>query len=69
MDVCPGILWTVMPLELVMSVGEAAASPLTAVWRGDRLLMLRADGTLERLHSTNPYDYLDPAFQPGQPLA
>ncbi|HLO02935.1 MAG TPA: YlzJ-like family protein [Symbiobacteriaceae bacterium] len=68
MDVGPGILWTVMPLELVMQAGEGAPA-LTAVWQGDRLVMLRPDGTVERLLSTNPYDYLDPALQPGQPFA
>jgi hypothetical protein len=68
MDVSPGILWTIMPMELVMQVGEGAPA-LTSVWQGDRLVMLRPDGTVERLLSTNPYDYLDPALQPGQPFA
>jgi hypothetical protein len=68
MDVAPGILWTVMPLELVMQAGEEAPA-LRSVWQGDRLVMLRADGTVERLLSTNPYDYLDPALQPGTPFA
>lgn len=68
MDVGPGILWTVMPIELVMQQEEGAPA-LTAVWRGDRLVMLRPDGRVERLHSTNPYDYLDPTLQPGQPFA
>lgn len=67
MDCGPGILWTVMPLELVMQAGTEAPA-LTAVWQGDRLVMLRPDGTVERLHSTNPYDYLNPALQPGQPF-
>lgn len=68
MDCGPGILWTVMPIELVMQAGGEAQA-LTPVWRGDRLIMLRPDGTVERLLSTNPYDYLDPALQPGQPFA
>lgn len=68
MDCGPGILWTVMPMELVMQAGDGAPA-FTAVRRGDRLVMLRPDGTVERLLSTNPLDYLDPALQPGQPFA
>lgn len=69
MDVGPGILWTAMPLDLVVDgLVEQGASPLEMMVEG-RLVQVLPDGdgtgVVERLISTNPQDYLDPRWQPG----
>jgi hypothetical protein len=64
MNIGPGILWTVMPIELVMGPGETGVAH-QEVWQGERLFLVGGTGRIERLLSTNPYDYLNPAFQPG----
>lgn len=69
MECGPSILWSVMPMELVME-GMAPAFPPRAEMQLDgRVLEVEPgnDGTalLVRLVSTNPQDYLDPRFQPG----
>lgn len=62
------ILWTVMPLELVF---ENVATPQTFVElrQGKRLFLLQPqpDGRakLVRLISSDPRDFLNPAWQPG----
>lgn len=65
----PGILWSVMPIELVLE-GLAPAMPARAEMMLDgRLLEVEpaTDGSamVVRLISPCPGDYLDPRFQPG----
>ncbi|MFZ5823326.1 MAG: YlzJ-like family protein [Bacillota bacterium] len=65
----PGILWSVMPIELVLE-GLAPSTPARAEMVVDgRILEVEpgSDGTatVQRLLSTDPRDYLDPRFQPG----
>lgn len=65
----PGILWSVMPLELVLGGEPAGYAPSREMWVEGRLLEVEplGDGTARviRLHSGNAQDYLDPRFQPG----
>lgn len=65
----PGILWSVMPIELVID-GMAPALPARVEMSVEgRVLEVEpgSDGmaTVVRLVSTDPRDYLDPRFQPG----
>lgn len=65
----PGILWSVMPIEMVLE-GMAPAYPARAEMMVDgRVLEVEpgSDGmaTVVRLLSTAPGDYLKPEFQPG----
>lgn len=65
----PGILWSVMPLELVLE-GLAPEMPPRAemaVANGVLVVEPQTDGsgTVVRLISSDPKDYLDPRYQPG----
>jgi hypothetical protein len=64
------MLWTVMPLEMVMDGSESYQPVYTELpWKNGATLLVEAVGLnsarLVRLISTNPKDYLDPALQPG----
>ena len=69
METSPGILWTAMPLELVTEgLLPEATAPVERMVDGRMVLVTPgADGmgTVERLLSTDPADYLDPRWQPG----
>lgn len=73
-DACgPVILYTILPLELVLQgLGEAQA-PVVTLQVDGRLLEVTPTGTgnghVVRLYSTNPADYLDPRFCPGALVA
>lgn len=67
------MLYSIIPPEVVL---RPADGPAAVLWEeveasGARRLILRrdADGrvVIERIISTEPRDYLDPALQPGQP--
>ena len=64
------LLYTVVPLEVVMAEDEAGPSPEEEVIlpRGIRLVV-RPDGMgggiVTRLLSTEPQHFLDPRFSPG----
>lgn len=68
----PGLLWTAMPLELVVDGLAPQASACVELRVEGRLLqVLPGDGgmgTVQRLISTDPRDYLDPRWQPGAPI-
>lgn len=70
MESGPGILWTAMPLEVVLAGLEPALpTALEMAVEGRLVQVLPAGdgtGTLQRLLSPNPADYLDPRWQPGR---
>ncbi|BAS28385.1 YlzJ-like family protein [Limnochorda pilosa] len=62
------MLYTIYPPEMVLEEAEAARVLVEMAVGGRRILAARGpDGgwALERLLSTDPADYLNPAFQPG----
>lgn len=64
------MLWTVMPIELVMA--DESAAPRLSERRlpdGSTLLVDSSTGVerVFRLHSTDPAQYLNPEFSPGGP--
>ena len=63
------MLYTIVPAEVIWEANEAPAE-LREVYRDGRLFQVEGgkDGSLRvvRLLSTDPVDYLDPHFQPGQ---
>jgi len=65
----PGILWSVMPIELVLEgLAPAAPAPVDVVVEGRLLQVTRepdGSGTVVRLISGRSQDYLDARFQPG----
>lgn len=70
--VAPGVLWTAMPLELVVEgIDQVQAPAHTMEMSVADGLMLQvvpgADGmgTIQRLISGNAQDYLDARWQPG----
>lgn len=68
----PGILWSVVPIELVLE-GLAPEYPKQAeVVVEGRLLQVEPGqdgyGTVVRLVAGQVQDYLDPRFQPGSQL-
>jgi hypothetical protein len=71
MESGPGILWTTMPLEMVMegAATEAAVAPCLEMAVDGRMLQVLpgrdGTGTVQRLISGDPQDYLDPRWQPG----
>jgi hypothetical protein len=74
--VAPGVLWTAMPLELVMDGMDQSQAPAHTMEMsvGDGLMLQvvpGADGmgTVQRLISGNTQDYLDPRWQPGARVA
>lgn len=73
MDVGPGLLWTVMPMDLVVDGLLPPPAPRLEMQVGGRILQVipgsGGSGTIERLISTDPRDYLDPAWQPGSQIA
>ncbi len=68
-DISPALLWTVAPIELVLDGMETDLPVPVEVTVGGRLLQvvpgMDGTGTIQRLLSSNPYDYLDPRWQPG----
>lgn len=66
----PGILWSVVPLELVLE-GEAPVAVERVVEGRLMQVLPHGDGsaTLVRLLSPRPGDYLDPRWQPGSRIA
>lgn len=66
------LIWTIYPAEVVFASGEASTSSWVEVTQGERVFMvsLQPDGRkrIERLISSNPMDYLNPQWQPGQIL-
>jgi len=64
------MLWTVVPLDVVMD-GSETYQPLYAEmpWKNGGMLLVEAVGLrsarVVRLISSDPNDYLDPALQPG----
>jgi hypothetical protein len=63
------ILWTAMPVDLVIEGLEPAAPATVDLVVEGRLMQVlpgqNGTGTLQRLLSTDPQDYLDPRWQPG----
>ncbi|MHB9145953.1 MAG: YlzJ-like family protein [Symbiobacteriia bacterium] len=63
------ILWTPLPLELVTAGLEPAMPAPAEVRVRGRLVQVApigpGAGTVVRLISSDPQDYLDPQFQPG----
>lgn len=68
-DCGPGIIWSAMPLELVLDGLEPAPPPRIELGLAGGVLVVEPQGdgtaTVVRLISTDPGDYLDPRFQPG----
>jgi hypothetical protein len=68
----PGVLWTAMPIELVVEGLEPQATACVEQWVEGRLLLVTPGaggvGTVQRLVSSDPFDYLDPRWQPGAVL-
>lgn len=75
------LLWTVMPPEVVLGSGaHGLAGPLAAMEPsvlelriGGRVLQVEpgphGTGTVRRLISADPLDYLNPSWQPGAVMA
>jgi hypothetical protein len=64
------ILWTAMPVDLVIDGLEPPAPAAMEMMVEGRLLQVlpgtqAGTGTVQRLLSTDPQDYLDPRWQPG----
>lgn len=73
MDEAFSLLWTCMPAELVVDGMFPAAQNCVEMNVEGRILQVLpgADGTgtLQRLISCDPADYLDPRWQPGSRIA
>lgn len=67
------ILYTPLPLELVLSVEEETTSPYQEVELSGVTLVVQSTGTgmgkIVQVRSTNPSVYLRPEFQPGQQIS
>jgi len=69
------LLWTAVPLELVLADSAAPAPQCVSLVRGGRILEVlpvgEGVGVIQRLISADPQDYLAPEWQPGAlvPLA
>lgn len=63
------ILWTVMPLEIVLAKREDENPPYREIRYRGALLLLEptgiSGGRIVRVISSNPAHYLDPSLQPG----
>lgn len=63
------ILWTAMPVEMVVNGLEPQPPAAMEMMVEGRLLQVlpgqNGRGTVQRLLSTDPQDYLDPRWQPG----
>jgi len=72
-DCAPGVIWSAMPVELVIEGLGPEAPALSEVVLDGRVLQVNpagdGTGTLVRLISGDPNDYLDPRFQPGNRIA
>lgn len=68
-DSAPALLWTAMPVELVLGGLTSEVSAPLEIRQGSRVLQVdpQGDGTgaVRRLISSDPADYLDPRWQPG----
>lgn len=68
----PGVIWSAMPIEMIMQGTEPEAAPWVEIQIGSGVVLVEpggdGTGTVVRLISTNPRDYLDPRFQPGTRL-
>lgn len=70
------VLYTIYPIEFILAEGEGQEPlPVTLDIGGRQVLASPQAGPgglvtfrLERLLSTNPYDYLLPQYQPGHTL-
>lgn len=69
MEIGASILWTAMPVEMVIDgLQPQAPAAVDMVVEGRLLQVLpgqNGQGTVQRLLSTDPQDYLDPRWQPG----
>lgn len=70
MGVARTVIWTIVPIhELYASDDEAAPGAVAELSIDGRILVVRRDEhgnrQVERLLSTDPADYLNPAWQPG----
>ncbi len=65
----PVVLWSVVPVEVILAGAEAGVPPLREVRVDGRLVLVAAGadgrGTVVRLFSGQAQDYLDARFQPG----
>ena len=73
MEVFSEVLWTIYPPEVVMrSESPGESSQRMEVSRDNRVFVVSqsSDGQrqIERLISSDPSDYLNPEWQPGQIL-
>lgn len=68
-DVTPALLWTALPAELVLHGLVPEVEAPIEIRQGCRVLQVDplgdGTGTLRRLISSDPADYLDPRWQPG----
>ena len=62
----PGTQYTILPEEMVFPPDEPAETEFHTI-RGRLCECMRAENgyTVRRILSTDPADYLDPAFAPG----
>lgn len=69
MELGASILWTAMPVEMVVQGLEPQGPAAMEMMVDGRLLQVlpgqNGQGTVQRLLSTDPQDYLDPRWQPG----
>ncbi|HMM21628.1 MAG TPA: YlzJ-like family protein [Selenomonadales bacterium] len=66
------ILWTVMPLDLVLDGAEKMPACEEIDYGGLKIMVEKTSPVecrIVRLLSTNPQDFLRPDIQPGQVLA
>lgn len=63
------MLWTIVPIEKVFADLQKVDQPLREVSRDGITMLVREGnqgmGTIERIISPNPQDYLKPQWQPG----
>jgi hypothetical protein len=68
-EISPSILWTALPMEMVLDGMDQPPISVVELAVGDRLLQVtpRSDGwgMVQRLVSSRAEDYLDPRWQPG----
>lgn len=63
------MLYTPIPWELIWEGYDDVPEYQEIQWEGRLLTVIPSwptGGQVVRLHSSNPMDYLDPRFQPGQ---
>ncbi|NLM51969.1 MAG: hypothetical protein GX197_03990 [Firmicutes bacterium] len=63
------MLWTIMPLALVMEGSETFKPQYREIRRNNAIIIVEESdpvtAKIVRVISTNPSDYLNPALQPG----